>query len=61
MLYLQEVLAELDAVKGQLEAVTSASAKEVSILRADLETEKEVRRGLQESGRALRSQLKSTV
>ncbi|KUJ17501.1 uncharacterized protein LY89DRAFT_781698 [Mollisia scopiformis] len=46
--FIEEMLSKLDTVTADLERVTQDRAREVSILKADLETEREARRGLQE-------------
>jgi hypothetical protein len=51
--FLQEIIAELETVKTKLEAVIEERDKEVSILQADLESEKVARRGLQGTVREL--------
>ena len=57
----QEILGKLDAVTVQLDVVTKESAREVSILKADLESEKEARRGWQDKAATLRDRLSSMV
>lgn len=52
---------KIDAVTAQLDSVTQESATEVSILKADLESEKEARRGWQDKAVTLREQLLSMV
>jgi hypothetical protein len=51
----------LEAVSTQLENVTKDRTREVSILKADLESEREARRGWQEKAGTLREQLSSVV
>lgn len=57
----QSVLARLDAVTAELEAVTKAKERDVSLLMRDLESEKEARRGWQEKGVAMRERLSALV
>jgi hypothetical protein len=58
---IQEILEKLDAVTGQLNAVTKEKARDVSILMADLESEKEARRGWQDKAATLRERLVAMV
>jgi hypothetical protein len=51
----------LEAVSTQLENVTKDRTREVSILKADLESEREARRGWQEKAGTFREQLSSVV
>jgi hypothetical protein len=51
----------LEAVSTRLENVTKDRTREVSILKADLESEREARRGWQEKAGTLREQLSSVV
>ena len=46
---------------AQLETVTNESAREVSVLKADLENEKEARRGWQDKAAMQRERLSSMV
>jgi hypothetical protein len=48
-------------VTAQLEAVTKESAREVSVLKADLENEKEARRGWQDKAATQRERLSLMV
>lgn len=57
----QEILQKLDTVTAQLETVTKESAREVSVLKADLENEKEARRGWQDKAATQRELLSSMV
>lgn len=52
---------KLNAATAQLHTVTKESAREVSILKADLESEKEARRGWQDKAVTLRERLTSMV
>jgi hypothetical protein len=54
---LQEILQKLDAVTAQLDTATKKNAREVSILKADLESEKEARRGWQDKAVTQRDRL----
>jgi hypothetical protein len=58
---LQDILAKLGDVTARLDTVTNESAKEVSILKADLESEKEARRAWQDKAGTLRERLSSMV
>jgi hypothetical protein len=51
----------LETVSTQLDNVTKDRTREVSILKADLESEREARRGWQEKAGTLREQLSLTV
>jgi hypothetical protein len=51
----------LETVSAQLDNVTKDRTREVSILKADLESEREARRGWQEKAGTLREQLSSMV
>lgn len=53
----QEVLDRLAAVTAELKNVTSDRKREVAILTADLESERDARRGLQDKAATLREQL----
>jgi len=55
----EEILASLEAVSARLDNVTKDRTREVSILKADLESEREARRGWQEKAGTLREQLSS--
>ncbi|KAE9364678.1 hypothetical protein N431DRAFT_421835 [Stipitochalara longipes BDJ] len=55
----EEILIKLDAVEAQLDTVVKDSAREVSILKADLESEKEARRGWQDKAGTLRERISS--
>jgi hypothetical protein len=57
----QEILAKLDAVTARLDTVANESARETSILKADLESEKEARRAWQDKSATLRDRLSSMV
>ena len=57
----QEILAKLDAVTARLDTVANESAREASILKADLESEKEARRAWQDKSATLRDRLSSRV
>lgn len=57
----QEILAKLSAVTLQLENFTRERVCKVSVLEADLESEKEARRGWQEKAGALRDRLSGMV
>jgi hypothetical protein len=59
--FLEEILQNLDVVMAQLDAVTKENSREVSILKADLESEKEARRGWQDKAVTLRGSLSSMV
>jgi hypothetical protein len=59
--FLEEILQKLDVVTAQLDTVRKESAREVSILKADLESEKEARRGWQDKAVTLRGSLSSMV
>jgi hypothetical protein len=54
-------LASLEAVSAQLDNVTKDRTREVSILEADLESEREARRGWQAKAGTLREQLSLMV
>jgi len=54
---IEEVIAKLDAVSSQLEDVTKERAREIAVLQADLESEKEARRGWQDRAGTFREQL----
>jgi hypothetical protein len=58
---LQEILEKLDAVTSQLDTVRKKSARELSILKADFESEKEARRGWQDKAVTLRERLSLMV
>ncbi|KAF8851374.1 hypothetical protein BDZ45DRAFT_679155 [Acephala macrosclerotiorum] len=55
--FIEEILNKLDDVTARLETVTQDRAKEVSTLSADLEAEREIRRGLQGKAEILRQNL----
>lgn len=55
--FVLEVLEKLEVVTEQLELVTDERTKEVLMLRADLESEKESRRGWQDRAQASRERL----
>jgi len=55
------VIAKLDAVSSQLEDVTKERAREIAVLQADLESEKEARRGWQDRAGTFREQLLGMV
>jgi len=55
------LLAKLDAVTARLDTVANESAREASILKADLESEKEARRAWQDKSATLRDRLSSMV
>jgi hypothetical protein len=55
------MLEKLDAVTSQLDTVTKESARELSVLKADFENEKESRRGWQDKAVTLREHLSSMV
>ncbi|KAG0645059.1 hypothetical protein D0Z07_9098 [Hyphodiscus hymeniophilus] len=57
----EEVLAKLSVVTSQLDAVTTERAREVSVLEADLESEKEARRGWQDKAASFRQRLLGMV
>ena len=57
----QEILAKLDAVTARLDTVANESVREASILKADLESEKEARRAWQDKSATLRDRLSSMV
>jgi hypothetical protein len=59
--HLQEVLAKLNAVTLQRDEVTRERVREVSVLEADLESEKEARRGWQDKAGTLRKKLVGMV
>jgi hypothetical protein len=59
--FLEEILQNLDVVMAQLDTVTKENSREVSILKADLESEKEARRGWQDKAVTLRGSLSSMV
>jgi len=52
---------KLDGVAAQLDIVTKEKEREVSILKADLESEKVARRGWQDKEGSLRERLLSMV
>ncbi|KAH8757115.1 hypothetical protein BGZ57DRAFT_932890 [Hyaloscypha finlandica] len=54
-----EVLETLDIVKAQLGNVTKERAREVAVLEADLESERDARRGWQDKATTLRERLSS--
>ncbi|PMD21780.1 hypothetical protein NA56DRAFT_645570 [Hyaloscypha hepaticicola] len=58
---MEEILQKLDTVTAQLETVTNESAREVSVLKADLEDQKKARRGWQDEAAAQRERLASMV
>ena len=60
-LVLQDILDKLDLVTVQLETVTKESAKEVSVLKSDLESEKEARRTWQDKAVLSRERLSVMV
>lgn len=55
------MLEKLDSVMSQLGTVITEKAKEISVLTADLESEKEARRGWQDKAVVLRERLQSMV
>jgi hypothetical protein len=55
------VLARLDTVKAELDAVTKEKERDVSLLTKDLESEKEARRGWQDKAIVLRERLSAMV
>ena len=57
----QEILAKLSTVTLQLENVTRERVDEVSVLKADLESEKVARRGWQDKAGTLRERLLEMV
>lgn len=59
--HIQEVLAKLNEVTLQLSDVMRERAREVSILQADLESEKEARRRWQDKAGTLRERLSEMV
>ncbi|KAF8848884.1 hypothetical protein BDZ45DRAFT_680905 [Acephala macrosclerotiorum] len=55
--FIEEILSKLDEVATELDVVTMDRAREVSILSADLENEREARRGWQDKAVTLRQGL----